>query len=311
MSVTPISSRVRVVDGRDAAASTPDDGGGAPRPDATGIAAGDAASAPPSTRSTRQLVADKLKRIGEIAARHWLLLALVVLWQVFSLRHPEMQLQLPAPTEVYKGGAELISKGLLQQDIIASLKRVGIALGMASLIGFPLGALLGASRRFAWSFEPVVGFFRPIPPLAWIPLSILWFGIGDAQNIFIIFLAAFFPIVLNTMEGVRDVDRQLIRAARTLGANRFTIAFTVILPATLPAMFVGFRVGTGIAWMALVAGELVASTSGLGYLISQGRYLFRSDFIIVGMVMIGVIGLMLDGAVRLLQALVTPWRRGP
>ena len=211
---------------------------------------------------------------------------------------------------MYKGAVELISKGLLQQDILASLKRVGIALGAASLVGFPLGALLGGSRYFAWSFEPVIGFFRPIPPLAWIPLSILWFGISDSQNIFIIFLAAVFPIILNTAEGVRDVDKQLIRAARTLGANRFTIAFTVILPAALPAMFVGFRVGTGIAWMALVAGELVASTSGLGYLISQGRYLFRSDYIIVGMVMIGVIGLMLDGIVRLLQAIVTPWRQG-
>jgi ABC-type nitrate/sulfonate/bicarbonate transport system permease component len=268
------------------------------------------ASAPVAKRTGRQVLAQRLRRIGEIAAQHWLLVALVVLWQYFSIRYPDLKLQLPPPTDVYKGAVELISKGLLQQDILASLKRVGIALGAASLIGFPLGALLGGSRYFAWSVEPVVGFFRPIPPLAWIPLSILWFGISDAQNVFIIFLAAVFPIVLNTMEGVRDVDKQLIRAARTLGASRFTIAFTVILPAALPAMFVGFRVGTGIAWMALVAGELVASTSGLGYLISQGRYLFRSDYIIVGMVLIGVIGLMLDGCVRLLQAIVTPWRRG-
>lgn len=270
----------------------------------------DAAPAPAIKRGWRQVAAAKLRVVAEVAARHWLLLLLVVLWQYFSIRYPDLHLQLPPPTDVYKGAVELVSKGLLQQDILASLKRVGIALGAASLIGFPLGALLGGSRYFAWSFEPVVGFFRPIPPLAWIPLSILWFGISDAQNIFIIFLAAVFPIILNTMEGVRDVDPQLIRAARTLGANRFTIAFTVILPATLPAMFVGFRVGTGIAWMALVAGELVASTSGLGYLISQGRYLFRSDYIIVGMVMIGVIGLMLDGIVRLLQAIVTPWRQG-
>ena len=270
----------------------------------------DAAPAPPVRRGRRQVVAAKLRVVAEVAARHWLLLLLVVLWQYFSIRYSDLHLQLPPPTDVYKGAVELISKGLLQQDILASLKRVGIALGAASLIGFPLGALLGGSRYFAWSFEPVIGFFRPIPPLAWIPLSILWFGISDSQNIFIIFLAAVFPIILNTAEGVRDVDPQLIRAARTLGANRFTIAFTVILPASLPAMFVGFRVGTGIAWMALVAGELVASTSGLGYLISQGRYLFRSDYIIVGMVMIGVIGLMLDGIVRLLQAIVTPWRQG-
>jgi len=270
----------------------------------------DAGPGPAAKRCWRQVLAQRLRRVGEVTARHWLLLVLVGLWQYFSIRYPDLKLQLPPPTDVYNGAVELISKGLLQQDILASLKRVGTALGTASLIGFPLGALLGGSRYFAWSVEPVVGFFRPIPPLAWIPLSILWFGISDAQNIFIIFLAAVFPIILNTMEGVRDVDKQLIRAARTLGASRLTIAFTVILPAALPAMFVGFRVGTGIAWMALVAGELVASTSGLGYLINQGRYLFRSDYIIVGMVLIGFIGLMLDGCVRLLQAIVTPWRRG-
>ncbi len=265
---------------------------------------------PAAKRNWRQVLAQKARRVGEVVAQHWLLLALLALWQYFCIRYPDLKLQLPPPTDVYTGAVDLIKKGLLQQDILASLKRVGIALGAASLIGFPLGALLGGSRYFAWSVEPVVGFFRPIPPLAWIPLSILWFGISDAQNIFIIFLAAVFPIILNTMEGVRDVDKQLIRAARTLGASRLAIAFTVILPAALPAMFVGFRVGTGIAWMALVAGELVASTNGLGYLISQGRYLFRSDYIIVGMVLIGVIGLMLDGLVRLLQAIVTPWRRG-
>jgi ABC-type nitrate/sulfonate/bicarbonate transport system permease component len=268
------------------------------------------ASVPAAASTWGKTLAQRTRRVGEVIAKHWLLVVLIGLWQYASIRFPDLKLQLPPPTEVWNGAVDLIRKGLLQQDILASLKRVGVALGAASLIGFPLGALLGGSRYFAWSVEPVVGFFRPIPPLAWIPLSILWFGISDAQNIFIIFLAAVFPIILNTMEGVRDVDKQLIRAARTLGASRFTIAFTVILPAALPAMFVGFRVGTGIAWMALVAGELVASTNGLGYLISQGRYLFRSDYIIVGMVMIGLIGLLLDGMVRLLQAIVTPWRRG-
>lgn len=271
----------------------------------------DEAEAPaPLPRRPGEMLAERARRVTVIVARHWLLLVLIAVWQFFSTQSSDLSLQLPPPSEVYNGAVELLAKGSLQRDILASLKRVGMALAAASVIGFPLGAALGGSRMFAWSFEPVVGFFRPIPPLAWIPLSILWFGIGDAQNVYIIFLAAVFPIMLNTMEGVRDVDPQLIRAARTLGANRFTIALTVILPATLPAMFVGFRVGTGIAWMALVAGELVASTSGLGYLISQGRYLFRSDYIIVGMVVIGVIGLLLDALVRLLQALVTPWRRG-
>jgi ABC-type nitrate/sulfonate/bicarbonate transport system permease component len=238
------------------------------------------------------------------------LVLFVVVWEYVSRTYPSLQVQLPAPSEVIRGGYELVRQGTLQNDVLASLKRVAIALSFAAAIGYPLGIALGASRAFAWFFDPIVSFFRPIPPLAWIPLSIVWFGITDAQNQFIIFLAAFFPIVLNTLEGVREVDAALIRAARTLGANRFTIALTVVLPGALPSMFVGLRVGTGIAWMALVAGELVAATSGLGFLINQGRMLYRSDYIIVGMVMIGLIGLLLDALIRLLQSLVMPWRAG-
>jgi ABC-type nitrate/sulfonate/bicarbonate transport system permease component len=251
----------------------------------------------------------RTQRIVELAARHWAFVVLLFFWHFISNSNQSLALMLPPPSEVFSGVVELIHKGLLQRDIIASLNRVGTAIAIASLIGFPLGAALGGSSRFAWSAEPVVNFFRPIPPLAWIPLSILWFGISDLQNEFIIFLAAVFPIVLNTMEGVRDVDQQLIRAARTLGASRFAIALTVTLPAALPQMFVGLRVGTGIAWMALVAGELVAATSGLGYLIMQGRFLFRTDYVIVGMIMIGLIGLVLDGIIRSIQSLVMPWWR--
>lgn len=240
--------------------------------------------------------------------RYLPLLLFFLVWEAISRNLPDIQVMLPPPSEVVVGGWQLFKDGTLQRDVLASLKRVAAALLFASAIGFPLGIALGGSKRFAWFVEPIVNFFRPIPPLAWIPLSIIWFGISDAQNQFIIFLGAFFPIVLNTMEGVRDVDRQLIRAARTLGASQMAIAFTVVLPAALPSMFIGFRVGTGIAWMALVAGELVAATSGLGFLISQGRLLYRSDFIIVGMLMIGLIGLMLDALVRLLQHYTTPWR---
>ncbi|HVO87977.1 MAG TPA: ABC transporter permease, partial [Casimicrobiaceae bacterium] len=243
-----------------------------------------------------------------ILARYTPLALFFIAWEFASRSSPSIALLLPAPSEVVAGAFELVRQGSLQKDVLASLTRVGVAVGFAALVGFPLGAALGGSRRFAWLCEPIVNFFRPIPPLAWIPLSIVWFGISDAQNEFIIWLAALFPIVLSTMEGVRDVDRQLIRAARTLGASYAQIVVTVVLPAALPSMFVGLRVGTGIAWMALVAGELVAATSGLGFLISQGRLLYRTDYIVVGMVMIGLIGLMLDGGIRLVQRVVTPWR---
>jgi len=253
--------------------------------------------------------AGKAKEMLKSLARLWLLVLLIIIWQVVSSNSSKISLQLPPPTEIFSAALELIQKGTLQKDIYASLSRVFTAIGFALLVAIPLGSLLGASRSFAWSFEPVVNFFRPIPPLAWIPLSILWFGISNLQNQFIIFLGAIFPILISTMEGVRDVDTQHIRAARTLGASKLSIALTVILPAALPQMFIGLRVGTGIAWMALVAGELVAATSGLGYLINLGRYLFRSDYVIVGMVTIGLIGLLLDALIRLIQAITMPWWR--
>lgn len=252
--------------------------------------------------------AGRLRVVLRGIGRYWLLALLVLVWQFASTWWISLQPLLPPPTDVAAAAVDLLSRGTLQKDVVASLRRVGVALLFALIIGIPLGAALGASARVAFSLEPVVNFIRPIPPLAWIPLSIMWFGIGDAQNEFIIFLAAIFPILLNAMDGVRNVDTQLVRAAKTLGATPISIALTVVLPASLPSMFVGLRIGTGIAWMALVAGEIVAASSGLGFLINQGRFLFRSDYIIVGMIAIGVIGLLLDAILRLLQRVLMPWR---
>lgn len=251
----------------------------------------------------------RLARLSYRVGRYAPLLLFFLIWEFVSRSDPTLMRLMPPPTKVLKAALELTARGELQEHILASLKRVAVALILACGVGFPLGAALGASRTFQWFFEPIVSFFRPIPPLAWIPLSIVWLGIGDAQNEFIIFLGAFFPIVLNTMQGVRDVEKQFIRAAQTLGASRLSIAWTVILPSALSAMFIGLRVGLGIAWMALVAGELVAATSGLGFLISQGRLLFRTDYIVVGMVMIGVIGLLLDVGIVGIQRLVMPWQQ--
>lgn len=242
------------------------------------------------------------------AFRYLPLLAFFAAWELFIRTNPSLSIYLPAPTQVLEAAVQLIRDGQLPRDVLASLKRVAVALAFASLIGFPLGFAVGGSRKLAWFGEPILNFFRPIPPLAWIPLSIVWLGISDAQNEFIIFLGAFFPIVLNTVQGVRGVEKQLVRAARTLGAGPLAIQLTVVLPASLPSIFTGFRVGTGIAWMALVAGELVAATSGLGFLISQGRLLFRSDYIVVGMVTIGLIGLLLDALVVTVQRFIV---RGP
>lgn len=247
-------------------------------------------------------------------ARWWLLIAFVVVWELISIFgqriNPQLDIMLPPPTAVISAAADLMRRGELITHIFDSLRRVLMAVGTATLLGVPLGLAMGWSPRFRNVVDPLLEFIRPIPPLAWIPLSILWFGIGDMQIVYIIFLAAFFPVVLNSLAGARDVDPYLLRAGLSLGARRWTLFSTVVLPAALPQIFTGMRIGLGIGWMALVAGELVAAPSGLGYMINNARTLFRSDYILLGMVLIGVLGLVLDYLMRQAARLAMPWHRG-
>lgn len=247
-------------------------------------------------------------------AHLWLLLLFLVVWEFASIYgtriNPNLDVMLPAPTTVVSAASELLHRHILLENIFASLYRVLLAVGFATALGVPLGLAMGWSPRFRRAVDPLLEFIRPIPPLAWIPLSILWFGIGDAQIVYIIFLAAFFPVVLNSMAGARDVDAYLVRAGLTLGAKGGELFRTVVLPAALPQIFTGIRVGLGIGWMALVAGELIAAPSGLGYMINNARTLFRSDYILLGMVLIGILGLILDFFMRQIIRFTMPWYHG-
>jgi ABC-type nitrate/sulfonate/bicarbonate transport system permease component len=251
-----------------------------------------------------------LARIGHL----WLLVAFIVVWEIVSIYgqriNPQLDVMMPPPTAVVSAAVDLFQRGVLFTHIFDSLYRVLLAVGAATLLGVPLGLAMGWSARFRGAVDPLLEFIRPIPPLAWIPLSILWFGIGDMQIVYIIFLAAFFPVVLNSMAGARDVDTYLVRAGLSLGASRSELFRTVVLPAALPQIFTGMRIALGIGWMALVAGELVAAPSGLGYLINNARTLFRSDYILLGMVLIGVLGLLLDYLMRQAARLAMPWYHG-
>ena len=275
-------------------------------PSADAIARITASMVPPPT--------PRWKRVLPKIAHFWLLFAFIAVWQlasVFGQRiNPQLDVMLPPPTAVVSAAADLLARHVLFTHIFDSLKRVLLAVGAASLLGVPLGLAMGWSARFRAAVDPLIEFIRPIPPLAWIPLSILWFGIGDMQIVYIIFLAAFFPIVLNSMAGARDVDSYLVRAGLSLGAKRGELFRTVVLPAALPQIFTGVRVGLGIGWMALVAGELVAAPSGLGYMINNARTLFRSDYILLGMVLIGALGLVLDFIMRKMMRLAMPWYLG-
>ncbi len=208
----------------------------------------------------------------------------------------------PKPIDVVKGIAELAGKGLLLKYIVASLFRVTVGFGLAVLLGIPLGLLLGWFQRLFFAFNPMIQVLRPISPIAWIPVAILWFGVDDRAPIFLIFLASLFPIAVSAMAAVQNIQPVYIRAARNFGIGRLELFRRVIFPATLPQVLTGIRIALGVAWLVVVAAEMIAVNSGLGYLIIDARNAGkRYDLVVAGMVMIGLIGLGLDLLVRQLE----------
>lgn len=251
-----------------------------------------------------------LSRMAAQARRLALPLALLLVWQWISARvlDETSRALLPPPTMVAAAAWELIVSGELLRHLRDSLQREFVAFVWA-LVAVPLGVAMGWWKGFDEQVDSLVEMLRPIPPLAWIPLSILWFGIGDLQNQFIIFLGIFFPVLLNTVNGVRGVEPNLVRAARCLGSDEWTVLTRVVLRAALPQIVTGVRVGLGVGWMALVAAELVGANSGLGFLINDARTILRTDVVIVGMITIGVVGLLLDLLIRRITARLLPWSR--
>lgn len=197
---------------------------------------------------------------------------------------------------------------VLGVHIWESLKLALIGYVAAAVIGVPLGLLLGYYHTFDKLVNPIFEIIRPIPPIAWIPLSVIWLGIGTTAKCFIIFLAAFVPCVINSYTGVKLTNSVLIDVAKTCGANRWKIFITVCTPSAMPLAFTGIRVALGNAWSTLVAAEMLSATAGLGYMIQQGRALGRSDIIIVGMLTIGVIGAVLTAVLNKLENRVIRWR---
>jgi NitT/TauT family transport system permease protein len=230
--------------------------------------------------------------------------ALLGAWQLaVSWSH---SLMLPTPLEVVEGGVELATKGVLHKYVISSLFRVVWSFLLATAVGVPLGLVLGWSTRAAQAFNPIIQLLRPISPIAWIPLSILWFGLSEAAPMFLIFLASVFPITVAAMASVQNIQLVYVRAARNFGLTRLQLFLHVILPATLPQIITGLRIALGIAWLVVVAAEMVVvnpQSGGLGYLILDSRSAGRYDLVVAGMVIIGVIGLVLDLLVRQFERL--------
>ncbi len=218
----------------------------------------------------------------------------------------------PTPWQVVTGILELARQGTLLQHVSASLFRVSAGYGLAVLLGIPVGSAMGWYPGLYRALNPMVQLLRPISPIAWIPLSILWFGVGDLSPVFLIFLSSFFPIVVSTLAGVHLVEQQYIRAGQNFGLTGPALYRQIVFPAALPSIITGMRVGLGVAWLVVVAAEMVAINSGLGYLIIDSRNAgTRYDLVVAGMVIIGVIGFGLDVVMRRLEDLdEVRWRYG-
>jgi NitT/TauT family transport system permease protein len=243
----------------------------------------------------------------------WPLLLALVLWQLASWCSPGSIF--PSPIDVARGLRDVIVTGtppghVLYLHMYYSLGRVICGYLLAAVVAIPLGLATGVSQQARSLVCPFVDFFRPIPPLAWVPLAILWFGVGTSSAAFLIFMGAFFPILLNTMSGVMGIDSVYIDVARTLDARPIQIMRKVVLPAALPSILTGLRVGMGIGWMTLVAAELVDVRDGygLGYLIMTARDLQRYNEVCAGMLTIGLLGLLLDKLFVASEKIFLSWR---
>lgn len=250
---------------------------------------------------------DKLHRIWPPA----LLIALLIGTWHLAVVH-SASLIFPSPAQVLAGTGELARNGTLWQHIGASLMRVSAGFLLAVLVAVPTGLWMGRVDGVYRTLNPLFQILRPISPIAWIPLAILWFGVGDVAPVFLIFLAAVFPMIVQTANGVHTIEQRYLHAAMNFGVSRRKLFHQVIVPAALPDIVVGMRIGLGVAWLVVVAAEMIVRNSGLGYLIIDARNAGnRYDLVLAGMVIIGIIGLLLDAAMRRLEGLDSVrWRYG-
>jgi NitT/TauT family transport system permease protein len=238
---------------------------------------------------------------------------LLVWYAVSDLFHLMPPIILPSPEKVFFTIYEKISVPVGEEKLFGhmaiSLLRILVGTGIALGLAIPLGILMGWFEDLDAVMTPIFEILRPIPPIAWIPLAILWFGIGLASKVFIIATGVFFPTLVNTYLGVKFTDPLLIKAAQTLGAKDKNILWEVIVPASIPLIVAGVRIGVGLGMMCLVAAELVAASSGLGYLIMLGGDDLKPELSILGMILIGLIGLMADRMILAVERKVTYWKK--
>ncbi|SDB02606.1 ABC transporter permease [Eubacterium oxidoreducens] len=236
-----------------------------------------------------------------------LLLAIIVFWQLMNVSGRLNPVVLPAPAKVLGTFESLVKQGTLLSNLLISIVRVLKGYFLAMGLGLILGIFIGLFEHVRRITDLLVQIIKPIPPIAWIPLVILWFGIGESGKIFLIFLGGFFTMLVNVVDGIRQADVKLLEVSEVAETPFAKHVVKVIIPGAAPNIFTGFRVGLSSCWMCVVAAELVSSNTGLGYMIMNARQFGQTDVVIVGMLIIGLIGKLMDSLLKLIESRVIKW----
>ena len=237
-----------------------------------------------------------------------LLLIILAVWTVMEKKGALNTVIMPAPSKIFTTFLNLVKSGLLWNNLLISLTRVLKGYLIAASLGIVLGILIGLFRHLNRLTDLLVQIIKPIPPIAWIPLVILWFGIGEEGKVFLIFLGGFFTILINVVDGIRQTDTKLIEVSRSMETPFLKHVFLLVIPHSAPNIFTGLRVGLSSCWMCVVAAELVSSTTGLGYMIMNARQFGQTDVVIVGMLTIGVLGKVMDSLLKMVEKAVIRWK---
>lgn len=234
-------------------------------------------------------------------------IGLLLLWQVASSLGWASAYLLPPPTNVARAAFLAAQSGELGRHVAASLLRVVLGFSLAVSLALPLAVLASFAPRLASAFDPLMTFMRNIPPLALVPVLILWFGIGESSKLALIVLSSFFPVFMGTATGLSSVDPKLVEMGKSLGLPRLRILARVMLPESVPSLVNGLRLGLGYSWRALVGAEMVAASSGLGYWILDAEEMARIDTVFAGILVIGILGILIDKAAYLAATRLLPW----
>lgn len=236
-----------------------------------------------------------------------LIISIISVWTIMSNQGHLNTIILPAPNSILETIVELVADGALFTNMLISVSRVLQGYLLAAFLGISLGILIGLSKHLDRVTELIIQMIKPIPPIAWIPLVILWFGIGESGKVFLIFLGGFFTILINVVDGIHQTDPKLVEVSRSMETPFWKHISLMVIPGAAPNIFTGLRTGLSSCWMCVVAAELVSSTTGLGYLIMDARQFGQTDVVIVGMLTIGIVGKIMDSLLRYAEKKTLRW----